>query len=384
MNTKNLIDKITDNWVVKILCVAAAILVYVFHQIAVLDRKSFTVPLDVYSDGLLVSGTEIPSFVKVSVRCGSDSIGAVTSQGFKAVLNLNPYTDSGEYDVPVAITMSEDMMMIDPLEVSVKPEYVSLTLDEKIEKYVDVQPSLSGEVSHGYVVRNIEVVPSAVKITGPKSIVEKTNHIYSGKVNVKGAATGFSTDVGLDNINRLVETHEEGKFKVTVSIEPAPIEKTFKSVVPSVVGLDGRFVNMTEIPAIDFTLAGTVPIMEEFSLTEENVFFDLSAVSEPGQYELPVLFSLPLNVSVKEKSYESQTLTVVENPDSDALLDSENGSENDSEDASESQGGNINRNEMQNDDENPSGMEKSSDSDGGEDNTGKTDLISGENSVVRV
>ncbi len=333
MNTKNLIDKITDNWVVKILCVAAAILVYVFHQIAVLDRKSFTVPLEVYSDGLLVSGTEIPGYVKVSVRCGSDSIGAVTSQGFKAVLNLNYYTDSGEYDVPVTVSISEDMMMIDPLEVSVKPEYVSLSLDEKIEKYVDVQPSVSGEVSHGYVIRNIEVVPSSVKITGPKSIVEKTNHIYSGKVNVKGAATGFSTDVGLDNINRLVETHEEGKFKVTVSVEPAPIEKTFKSVVPSVVGLDGRFVNMTEIPAIDFTLAGTVPVMEEFSLTEESVFFDLSAVSEPGQYELPVLFSLPLNVSVKEKSYESQTLTVLENPDFDYSGDSENqnGIGNDSE-----------------------------------------------------
>ena len=315
MNTKKLINKLTEDWVAKVFCIAAAVLIYVFHQVAVLDKKTFTVPLNVVSDGLLINETPVPGFIRVTVRTSSDSIGAVTPQAIKAVINLNQYTAAGEYNVPVDVSLSSDLLLIEPLEFSVKPEYITMQLDEKVEKYVSVTPSVSGEVSHGYVIKNIDIVPSAVKIIGPSKIVEKTNYIYTGKVNVKGAATGFTTEVPLDNINKLVHPVEEDKFKVTVSIAPAPSEQSFKGIVPVIINLDERFVNESEILPLNFTLAGTLPLMESFKLKNENVVLDCSAINLKGRYELPVLFSLPQNISVKEKSYSSVTLVITDNPD---------------------------------------------------------------------
>lgn len=315
MNTSKLISKLTENWIAKVVCIAVAILVYIFHQIVALDHKTFTVPLEIKQDGLMVNVSEVPHYVKIKVRCNSDSIGAITPQGINASINLNQYTMTGDYDVPVSVLISEDLMLIDPLEVSVKPEHISVSLDEKVQKYVSVTPAVSGEVSHGYLINGIEIVPSTVKITGPKKIVENTNYVYSEKVNVKGAATGFSTDVSLDNINRLVETHEEGKFRVTVSVSPAPSEQKFSDINPSIISLSPKFINETDIPKLSFTLAGTVPALEGFELQSENVVVDCSSITEIGQYELPVLFVLPQNISVKEKSYESVNLVISENPD---------------------------------------------------------------------
>ncbi|MCR5400354.1 MAG: hypothetical protein K6E78_02015 [Treponema sp.] len=315
MNTKKLINAFTDNIVAKVVCLVAAILRYILHQVSVLEKKSFTVPLEVNSDALYSNLTSVPQFVKVTVRTKSENISSVTPSEIKASLNLNSFAEEGSYNVPVSISLSQSLMLLDPLELQVKPEFITVTLDEKIEKYVPVIPSVSGEVSHGYVIKSIEVIPSTVKITGPKKIVEKTNYIYSEKVNVKGAATGFSVKVPLDNINRLVTANEEEKFKVTVFITPAPSEQSFKGILPSLIHLDEKFITSGKLPPMSFTLAGTVPVMENFKLDSSCVYVDLSAVKAPGRYELPVIFSLPAGISVKEKNYENVTLELLRNPE---------------------------------------------------------------------
>ena len=336
MNTKKLINAFTDNIIAKVVCLVAAILLYILHQVSVLEKKTFTVPLEVYSDGLYSNLTSVPQFVKVTVRTKADNINSVTPKEINASLNLNSFTDEGTYNVPVALSLSQSLMLLDPLELQVKPEFITVTLDEKVEKYVPVIPSVSGEVSHGYVIKAIEVVPSTVKITGPKKVVEKTNYIYSEKVNVKGAAKGFSVKVPLDNINRLVTAHEEEKFKVTVSITPAPSEQSFKGIVPALIHLDEKFITSGKIPPMSFTLAGTVPVMESFKLDSSSVYIDLSAVKAAGRYELPVLFSLPAGISVKEKNYENVTLELLRNPefiDENAEAEGEGGSEENPEGA---------------------------------------------------
>ena len=191
MNIKKLIEKISDNWAAKIICFALAIFIYIFHQVALLDKKTFSVPLKVESEGLLTPSSQIPPYVKVSVRTKSDSISAVSSAGIKAYLYLEEYTEPGIYSVPVSLKLSSDLMLVEPLEISVKPEILRVELDEKIQKYIPVEPSVSGEVEKGYKISAMEVVPSTVKVVGPSRIVNKMKRVYTAKVNVKGAATGF-------------------------------------------------------------------------------------------------------------------------------------------------------------------------------------------------
>ena len=53
MMTETFIQKITENWKVKIFCILGAIIIYVICQIAFLERKFFAVPLHVKNDSNL-------------------------------------------------------------------------------------------------------------------------------------------------------------------------------------------------------------------------------------------------------------------------------------------------------------------------------------------
>ena len=312
MNIKKLIEKISDNWAAKIICFALAIFIYIFHQVALLDKKTFSVPLKVESEGLLTPSSQIPPYVKVSVRTKSDSISAVSSAGIKAYLYLEEYTEPGIYSVPVSLKLSSDLMLVEPLEISVKPEILRVELDEKIQKYIPVEPSVSGEVEKGYKISAMEVVPSTVKVVGPSRIVNKMKRVYTAKVNVKGAATGFMQEVSLDDVNHLVKPLPESAFKVTVVVEPEQGEMKFENVTPSIVNLNPLFLVENTVPAVTFTVGGTVPVLDKIKPDDVSVCIDCISVEAPGVYELPVVYSVQPPLSVTEKSLETVSVTVIE------------------------------------------------------------------------
>lgn len=326
MNIKKLIEKIADNWAAKVICFALAVFVYIFHQISLLDKKTFSVPLKIESEGLLTPAAKLPPFVRVTVRAAADSMAAITAAGIKAFVYLDEYTDAGIYSVPVSVQLSPELLLLEPLEISVKPEMLHVELDEKIQKYIPVEPSVSGEVEKGYTISFVEVVPSSVKVIGPSRIVNKMKRVYTEKVNVKGASKGFSQEIALDTtVNQLVRPVPESQFKVTVGVEPELGEKKVDRITPVLKNLDPRFRAEFTVPSVSFTVSGIVTVLEKYKPLESSVYIDCIAVSAPGTYELPLVYSVPSPLSVTEKSLSSVSVLISGN---DELSEEESGTEN--------------------------------------------------------
>ena len=302
MNLNDLKYKITNNWAIKIICLMVAIVIYIFHQVSMLDRKVISIPLEVKSEGALLPVSDYPSHVKVAVRAEPSDIHLVTSGGIKAILNLSNYAKSGSYVVPVEISLSNLLRTIDPLEITVKPDKIYISLEEKSIKYIPVEIALYGIPESGYKVSSTEIVPSSVKVIGPENILENTKKIYTKKVNVKGAKTNFSVDTELDNVNSLLQVVPESKFKVSVVITPEEIEKQYDNVIPSVVGLKNNLEITSQILPINIVLTGTVNSLKTYKISNNAVFIDCSKINEAGEYEVPVEFKFGDGISVKDKS----------------------------------------------------------------------------------
>ncbi|MDE5899361.1 MAG: hypothetical protein K2H09_08890, partial [Treponemataceae bacterium] len=223
MNIKKLIEGASRNLLAKVICFVCALFIYIFHQVSLLDKKTFVVPLELVCEGLVAPTTAVPGYVKVSVRAQTEAMPSITAASVKASIDVSRYTEAGSYVVPVALEFSDSLLLVDPLEVTVKPESIKLTLGGREERYIPVMAALSGEPKHGYQVKNVSVSPSTVKAVGPEEILRRTKFIYTGKVNVSGAAANFASEVKLDNINSLVDVVPESEFKVTVEIAPAPV-----------------------------------------------------------------------------------------------------------------------------------------------------------------
>src|SRR5574344_2502172 len=164
MKAKRLLEKIAENWPAKVVCFVMALLLYILHQVSLLDRKTFTVPLSVVAEGGMYPMTDCPDYVRVTVRSTTENIAEAIQADITASLDLTTYDQEGTYSVPVSVHLSPKLLLMDPFEVTVKPESVFVRMEEKTLRYVPVMPAVSGEPVHGYIVKNMTVTPQTVQI----------------------------------------------------------------------------------------------------------------------------------------------------------------------------------------------------------------------------
>lgn len=324
MNTKKLTEQLLENWPQKIICIVLAIVLYVFNRVSSLEKKVFTVPLKVEASGLMMPASELPRYVKVTIRTKAENMPGINSSNIFASVNLNDYTEAGNYKVPVSLSLSEELLLLDPLEYSSKPDSIEIELDTKSLSYIPVKAALSGEVEHGYTISNIDVSPSTVKVVGPAKIMEKTKFINTRKVIVSNAAKNFSQEVKLDNINAKLRVMPESDFRVTVTVVPATDVKEYKEIIPSILNLADNLSIDSQIPSVSFKISGTVPALERFELANETVSLDFINVKEPGTYEIPVSVSIPKGMTLSEKSLETVSVQIVEKTDYETAGDEVN------------------------------------------------------------
>jgi hypothetical protein len=74
LNGRKLLIKVVENWPVKVLSIALAIILFVFHRMSVLEDRFFSVPLKVETAGTLIPASPYPRMVRVSLRGDANSI----------------------------------------------------------------------------------------------------------------------------------------------------------------------------------------------------------------------------------------------------------------------------------------------------------------------
>lgn len=78
-------------------------------------------------------------------------------------------------DTTIGFSISEDLIGDMPVGVRVTsfyPPQVLIHLEEVVERYVPVKPTLSGSPSPGHEVANVKVSPTKVAVSGPKSLLQ--------------------------------------------------------------------------------------------------------------------------------------------------------------------------------------------------------------------
>lgn len=315
MNIRQLTDKLLDKWLPKIICFLIAIILYLFFQVTLVEKKTFIVPLNVDDQGMVTSLSKLPASVSVIVRAKSDVLNSISASDFSARLMLIEYTESGKYEIPVSINLSDKLLETDPLEVRVKPEYITADLERKVAKFVRVVPSIAGEVAHGYEISEINVVPSYAEIIGPESHVRKIDYIDSTKVIVSNANTGFSAEAEYLPVNNIINVVDKGPYKVTVSVNQIVTDRLFTDIGILLYNLNSGLKVQGEMNKVSVRLSGTLLNLERFSPALNLASVDLSAIKEPGEYELPVVYEVPANYSLVNVSDEVIKIKIEKNPE---------------------------------------------------------------------
>lgn len=322
MNTKRLVDKILDKWPAKVICLIIAIFLYFFHQASTIDSKTFVVPLEIIENGIVMHVGSSANSVAVNVRADEEAIKSILQSDITASVNLDMITEKGSYTLPVKITLADSLLTYDPLEVKLKDDTVTIDVDRKAIKYVPIVPSVVGEVAHGYEIDTITMSPSTIEISGPESVVNATDQIYTTRLNVSNAEINFSTETSYQQFNKLITVMDEGPFKAEVSIKTKVMERIFDSVEIEVLNLAESLEFKDPLPVITMKLSGSMPVLENYILSKHAVQLNMREVTEPGTYEIPLRYVIPANLQLVEKSDENLTVTIVQKTEDKAEAES--------------------------------------------------------------
>lgn len=307
--TEMIIEKIKDKFQVKIFCLVIAFLIYIFHQVSIVDSKVFSVPLKVNENGAVMCINELQPSVSVKIKTSTSNISKILSSDIKASIDLDNIYEAGIYKLPVNISVSNKLMEYSILEITMKPEVIEVNVDKKAVKYVPLEPIVVGEVAYGYQINEIDLAPSFLEVRGPETVLQNLNSIQTTSINVSNAKNSFSTDVEFLQLDKRYTIINKEKIKATVSIEALPYESSFSDINIVSQNLQDNLNLDTKLGIVNLVLAGKMPVLEKLKLSDNFVYVDFAGITEPGTYELPILTRKLQDVQLSNIS--RKTITVV-------------------------------------------------------------------------
>ena len=287
---------IVHNWPLKLAAVVLATLLYAGF-VASQDSNTYSIPIEITpvnqpADTVVIN--QLPDIESVQYLAASDV--PVPGPGdFLATVDLSDVQPDGN-----AVTVRVDITPRDP-RISVvgwRPQSVSVTLDRKITKTVQVVAELS-EPPPNLQLGDVTITPPEVTITGPSSLVDEV-------VVARVTATIDASEIDVDRDVQPDAVDADGEIVNGVDIEPALVHLE----VPVFENLSSRTVPVNPVvtgtPAAGFRISAvevepqTVTVEGDLDEIAELVSADTAPVVVSGatrNVTAEVPFTLPTGVS---------------------------------------------------------------------------------------
>lgn len=286
------------NWPVKILSVAAAVLLFLFNQMANLEERFLSVPLRIEMAEQFIPAETYPKTVRVTLRGQGEEINLVLEDDIEVHADFSSYTSEGTYTVPIRVIREGNLSHIDPLELHVEPKQLSLKIEKKISKSVSIEPSLAGYPAKGYELTQYFLTPSSVQIEGLESTVRNLETVETESIDLSGRREDFTLRLRLKKPNQF-SAYPGGD---TVEFFGIVQEKTILQTVENVdlIALDlSSDLEVSGLPQDAVIMAqGTQLLLEKLNKQDFILTIDCSEITSPGVYDLPVNPDVPRGVLV--------------------------------------------------------------------------------------
>ncbi|MDR2493635.1 MAG: hypothetical protein LBD24_00245 [Spirochaetaceae bacterium] len=292
MEIRKVLTKLSEKWPAKVLSIALALALFVFHRMSTLEERFFSAPLRVELEPHIVPASLYPQMIRLSVRGDAASVRSLVEE------DIEPYIDlkgrgRGSYRTPILFRKKGTALGVEPLEIRLDPLEVTITLDNKISKYVPVRANIQGAVKQGYELIGTSLNPEQVILDGPAEIMSEIAELSTEVVELDGRNDGFSTKVGILNPNPLVNIRGTAITEFQGTVTQILGLGNFNGLPITVRGLSGRLLAAPAVKTGMVRLEGSQKELETYAPGADFLFVDCAGITEAGTYTLPVRADLP-------------------------------------------------------------------------------------------
>lgn len=181
---KNLFVK---NYKVKIVCLLLAFILWLFvaSNQSLLGKFPNKIPVKINNLSDQYQAFLDQDEVQITGIAESSVWKTLTTDSFIASVNLSGYQE-GTFEVPVSVVSSVADVQITKVE----PNKVFVTIEKIVSKNISLGTKVEGDPADGMTLGQIELNPSEVKISGPKSYVDSISEV-NALINLNGEGSSF-------------------------------------------------------------------------------------------------------------------------------------------------------------------------------------------------
>lgn len=329
--------KITDNLSLKIMSVAVAVVVWLivvnidnpvgtnYYTITNVEliNKEYVESSDTI--GKMCMPEENQDTVRVAITADKKTRDKIRVSDISAVADLQQAVSLDTNPVMVPITVTCSVSGIGPGDIKVTPQNLSVNLDEK-ETQEFVVNVTGGDTKPGkdYEVGSLTANPEKVRITGPKSLVNKIDKVNAA-IELNGKTQDFTQEVTLSIIDKNQEAlsdSEMNSLRIENNAQVIVTAKLWKirqgvKISAGYVGTpaEGYQAGMIKTVPDTISVAGSTEGLETLAandnvITIPSESIDISGESSDVEKKISLKDLLPDNVKLTSDSSEDVWVTV--------------------------------------------------------------------------
>jgi YbbR domain-containing protein len=215
-----MLKTITENWVLKLLSLVLALILWFFVMGEQKLERSYAVSLELKNlpAGMMVA-SEIPRNIEVRIAGPRTLLMNLQTEDIGISVDLK--------DLQPGLTtlkrLEERLDLPGPLKVTrVSPSYVDIRLERIRSRLVPVEATVTGEPAAGYRLGRIRVKPEKVMVEGAESEIAGVDRVPTEAVDVTGATTDIVKAVPLNFLGKFSHLKEEETAEVQIPIQRRP------------------------------------------------------------------------------------------------------------------------------------------------------------------
>jgi hypothetical protein len=271
---------------VKVICLAAAVILLLFHRVTTLTERFFSVPLEVSTPAGLAVASAFPKTVRITLRGAGDAIFPILEEDVEAAVSLDSHHSPGVYRADVKVNRKGTAQGVEPLEIRVDPQAVNFTLEPLTEKSVALSPDLKGTPAYGYELVQSGITPQNIVIRGAKSRVQSVESLTTEEIDLTERTSSFASRVKILLPNPLVKVAGDAVADFHATIQESTVQHMFDGVAVAPFDLSPHFALKTAPPAGSLKVQGTQLSVDAIHPETLQLQLDLGGIRRAGTYSL--------------------------------------------------------------------------------------------------
>ncbi len=309
MRTRSILARALAFWPVKILALAAAVLLFVFNRMNNLEQRVFELPLEVILPDGYVLADSLRAQAVVTVRGEVEgSLRHAAADQFRAYVDLTRFRREGTFVVPVQYGRRDAAQLADAFVDRVEPTEVTVSLERVAERSLPVVANIAGSPERGYALSQYTITPPVVRLRGPRTVVENTTSVMTEEISLDGITGDYKTRIGLLHSSPLISFVGPSRVEFYGLISKVVVTREIVDIPVTLVNADPRYDWEVRPPFGRLVLKGPAVDIEGPDVAPPRLVVDLAATTA-RQARLAPRPDVPEGVTVID--YEPREVTVV-------------------------------------------------------------------------